>query len=110
MIPDPLTAALTAAVAAAAVLIAVVAKRAAKNGTSKPPPPVLPPAPAPAADSGSYLSIPALIGEQLQIHIQPVSQRLDRIEDGQKDQTAAVGALAQRVAGVEARLDERKPT
>ncbi len=93
------------ALAVAGVLAVVIKRVAVKNGNSKPPPAA---PPAPAADSGSYLTIPALIGEQLSIHLHPVSQRLDRIESGQKDQTTEIGALAQRVAGVEARLDERK--
>ena len=55
-----------------------------------------------ASASGQYTAVLSLLDEQLERHTKPISARLDKVDD-------RLGKVCERVSGVEARLDERKP-
>jgi hypothetical protein len=105
MTPDPLTAALTAATLAVAVLVATLAKRALGKTKSLPPPPKPPPQPPPATESGSWLTVPQLLSDAMDKGLQPVRDRLDRIEKKQDENTARLGGLTERLARIEGALE-----
>lgn len=107
--PPELSAALSVLALGVVALLTVVVKRALKNNKTKTLPP---PEPAPSAvtATGSHVTIGAMIGEQLEIHNRPLVQRLERIEQGQQTHNERLGEMGERLAGVEARLDERTRT
>ena len=99
--PPELSAALTAVTLAVAVFLGVIIKRQLKNGKTLPPP-----APA-VTDTGSRTSIVALMGEQMAIHVKPITQRLDRIEHNQETSQATQNKRLGLLETAVARLDER---
>lgn len=101
--PPELTAALSILALGVTTLLTVVVKRALKQGGK-----TLPPAASNAVtDTGSHTTIEAMFGEQVEIHTKPLAQRLERIERNQETHNERLGAMGERMAGVEARLDER---
>ena len=53
------------------------------------------------------MSIPALIGEQMAIHVRPITDRLDRMETNQHDYQETQAKRLGNLEATCARLDER---
>lgn len=97
-----ITEAISGLVLVAVALLAAFMRKAMKdlqNGSECKAPKQLPTG---DSNSGQYTGVMAMLDEQLGRHTRPISQRLDKMDD-------RLGKVCERVAGVEARLDERKP-
>lgn len=100
--PPELSAALSVLALGVVALLTVVVKRELKRNSK-----ALPEASAAVTATGSHITIAAMVGEQVELRTKPIAERLGRIEHNQQTHNERLSEMGERLADVEARLDER---